>query len=110
MSDEFDGRLRQLFAEKRGAMAADAFVASVQLRIERTRRLRVGGQLLAIAAALIVLALNLSWALPKGAWLVQVAGERSSAGAEFLVTPLGWASSMIAGACVLLRMRAGRRG
>jgi hypothetical protein len=108
MSDDFDSQLRQLFADSREPMDADAFVASVQLQIERSRRLRMWGQLLAVAAALIALALNLSWALPKAAWLVEAAGERSSAGAGLLVTPLGWAASMIAGGYVLWRTRAAR--
>jgi hypothetical protein len=105
MSDEFDRELARRFAESRAPLEAGPFVAQILEKVERARRVRFWFRLLPVALALLVVSLNLSACLAKAALLVHFTGEYSLRAAEFFVTPLGWAVSMIIGAWVLVRAR-----
>ena len=109
MLDELDPTLSRLFAESRRPLADDGFTAQLMVRLGRARRARLAGQILMIAAVVIVAALNLRPLLETAAAAVRMIGELSPASTELLITPWGWAASMLAGIWLLLRLWPSRR-
>jgi hypothetical protein len=118
MNSDLDPELWRLFAQQAQAPLADEqFTAALLLKIERTRRARLWYQGLAIVAAVIVVALNIepllegtAAAMRVGtAAAVRMAGDLPPSRGEFLITPTGWAVSMLLGGWVLLRTRPSRR-
>jgi hypothetical protein len=107
MSNELDPDLLRLFADQ--PLEEGAFVAAVLARIERARRLRLLRQAGTAAAALLLIAVNLSWLGSHAGAAIHATGRLSLAAAGFLVTPAGWAVSMVLGAWVLARLRVSRR-
>jgi hypothetical protein len=86
-----------------------AAVAIVAIITERARRRRLWGQILLVAAVLIVASWNLRPILEAPAGAVRMIGEVSPASTALLFTPWGWAASMLAGIWLLLRFRPSRR-
>jgi len=109
MNDELDPDLTRLFAQAREPLADGAFMASLLLNIERARRRRMRRQVVAIAAVAVIAALNMRWVLEMTAGAVRFVGDHSPAYTEVLITPWGWAASMLVGAWVVLRFRPSRR-
>jgi hypothetical protein len=109
MLHEWDPELTRAFAQAREPLAGDAFTADLLSKIERARRLRLWRQIFAIAAVLGLAAFNMRLILEQTAGAVRYVGEVSQANAEFLVTPWGWAASMLIGAWIVLRSRPSRR-
>src|SRR5258708_8326401 len=105
MIDELDPELTRLFAQARGPLADDLFMANLLLKIERARRARMWRQILAIVAVAVVVALNIRPVLEKTAAAVRLVGDISPAYAEMLITPWGWAVSLLAWIWVVLRNR-----
>jgi hypothetical protein len=66
-------------------------------------------QILAIVAVAVVVLLNLRPVLEKTAAAVRLVGDFSPAYADMLITPWGWAVSMLVGIWVVLRTRPSRR-
>jgi hypothetical protein len=109
MINDLDPDLARLFAQAREPLADDSFTANLLLKIERARRARLWCQILAIAAAVVVVSLNMRLVLEKTAAAMRLIGDFSPAYAEMLITPWGWAVSMIVGIWVVLRTRPSRR-
>ena len=109
MIDELDPELTRLFAQARGPLADDLFMANLLLKIERARRARMRRQILGIVAVAVVVALNIRPVLEKTAAAVRLVGDISPAYAEMLITPWGWAVSLLVGIWVVLRTRPSRR-
>src|SRR5258708_31573855 len=87
MIDELDPELTRLFAQARGPLADDLFMANLLLKIERARRARMWRQILAIVAVAGALALNIRPVLGKTAPAGPLVGDISPASAELLTTP-----------------------
>ena len=109
MFNELDPELTRAFAQAREPLADAAFSATLLRRIERARRLRWCGQILAIAAVVLIVSLNLRLVLESTAAAVRFAGDVSPANLELLITPWGWAVSMLIGVWIVLRTRPSRR-
>ncbi|MGC1522954.1 MAG: hypothetical protein WA803_15545 [Steroidobacteraceae bacterium] len=110
MHDELDPDLARAFAQVREPLADEEFSASLLRKLERARRARVRRQVLLVAAAVIVVSLNLHWVLDQCAAAVRAAGELTPPlSADLLTTPWGWAASLGLGAGLLLHFRPSRR-
>jgi hypothetical protein len=109
MFSEWDAELTRAFAQAREPLAGDRFMANLLLKIERTRRIRLWLQIFAVVAVLGLVSLNMPLVLEKTASAVRLAGDFSPTWTELLITPWGWAASMLIGAWVLLRTRPSRR-
>jgi hypothetical protein len=109
MFNELDPELTRAFARSREPLADAPFIANLLLRIERARRIRLRGQILAIAAVVVMVSLNLRLVLEGTAAAVRFAGDWSPTTMEWLVTPWGWAVSMLIGVWIVLRTRPSRR-
>jgi hypothetical protein len=109
MSNEWDPELAKVFAQASEPLAGDRFMAKLLLKIERKRRIRMWLQILAVVAVVGFVSLNMPWVLEKTARLVRLAGDFSPIHAEVLITPWGWAASMLFGIGVLLSTRPSRR-
>ena len=104
MSDELDPLLVELFEAKHASLNGPEFIAAVLTRIERQRR--AAGRWQALLA--IVFLLLLTWQLPgllrATAAAVQAMSAHSQAYAPLMISPLGWAVSMLVGLAVMLRI------
>jgi hypothetical protein len=109
MQNDWDPELIRAFAHAREPLAADAFLASLLPKIDRARRIRLGRQILALLAVLGVVALNLPLVLTQTAAAIRFVGDASPTAADFLISPWGWAASMLIGVWLLLRTRPSRR-
>ncbi len=109
MINDLDPDLTRLFAQAREPLVDDLFMANLLLKIERARRARMWRQILAIVAVAIVVSLNIRLVLEKTAAAVRLVGDLSPAYADMLITPWGWAVSMVVGIWVVLRTRPSRR-
>jgi hypothetical protein len=109
MFNELDPELSRAFAQAREPLADAPFLAKLLLRIERARRIRWCGQILAIAAVVVIVSLNLRLVLETTAAAVRFAGDLSPANMPLLITPWGWAVSMLIGIWIVLRTRPSRR-
>ena len=109
MSNELDPDLDRLFARARRPLTDDPFVANLVLTIERARRARMWRRIFAIAAVAAVVSFNMPLVLQKTAGAVRLIGDLSPAYADILITPWGWAASMLVGIWVVLRTRPSRR-
>jgi hypothetical protein len=109
MNTELDPSLARLFAQAREPLDDGPFMANLLPKIERARRVRLRRQILAIAAVVIIASLNMPLVLAMAAAAVRFVGDFSPAYAEMLVTPWGWAISMLVGVCVVFRTRPSRR-
>ena len=109
MSDELDPLILGAFAQADEPLGGDEFLANLLRKIERTRRARMwcwGG---AAAALAVVAALNMQLMLEMTAAAVRFAGDFSPADMQVLISPAGWAVSMLVGGGVLFLMRPSRR-
>jgi hypothetical protein len=84
-------------------------MANLAAKIERARRARQWRQIFAIAAIAVIASLNMRLVLEMTAAAVRFVGDFSPAYSELLITPWGWAVSMLAGIWVVLRTRPSRR-
>jgi hypothetical protein len=109
MIDELDPDLARLFAQPREPFAEDVFMAKLLATIERARRTRLRLQICAIAAVVVIVLINWRPAVDAAAAVVRFVGDWSPTYTEALVTPLGWAVSMLVGLWVVLRARPSRR-
>jgi hypothetical protein len=109
MFDELDPQLTRAFAQAREPLAEAPFIAKLLLRIERARRIRLWGQILAIAAGVLIVSLNLRLVLEGTAAAIRFAGDMSVTTLAWLLTPGGWAVSLLIGVWIVLRTRPSRR-
>jgi len=100
MQTESDS-LSRLFAEAREPLAPDPFLSGVLLSMMRARRARVLRRVVLAAAIVIIAAFNLPAILNGTAAVLRYT--------DWMITPWGWAVSMVVGAWVILRTRPSRR-
>ncbi|HEY2466000.1 MAG TPA: hypothetical protein VGI32_18215 [Steroidobacteraceae bacterium] len=109
MSNEIDERLLALFAGAQETLPGAEFMQSFLARMQRARR-RQSMRRIALAVALGALA---AWIMPSvlatTATVVHVVGEQSRPYGALIISPAGWAISMLIGFLVLLRTGALRR-
>jgi hypothetical protein len=109
MNNELDPSLARLFAQARAPLDDGPFMANLVLKIERARRARLRRQILAVVAVVVIVSLNMGQVLEKTAAAVRFVGNYSPNYTEMLITPWGWAVSMLVGVWVVLRTRPSRR-
>jgi hypothetical protein len=109
MSNELDPVLVKAFAQAREPLADGEFTAKLLLKIERARRISLWRQILVVAAVALVAGLNVGPVLETTADLVRLAGALPAAYANLLISPWGWAASLLIGAWIMFRTRPSRR-
>lgn len=108
MLDELDPDLAAAFERARQPLGHEGFMVQTLQRIERTQRIRLWRRGTAIAAVLAVMAFNMRPIITGAAAALRIVGDYSPVYAHMLVTPGGWAVSMLVGGWVLLRTRPSR--
>lgn len=101
MLNERDPDLNLIFAQARESLAGEQFTVNLLLKIEGARRARMWRQIVAVAAVVILLALNLRPLLATTTSAMLWVGDLLPAYSEFLITPWGWAVSALIGGWVL---------
>jgi hypothetical protein len=109
MSNDRDSELTRAFAHVREPLPGDVFTTTLLANIARARRTRAWRRALGIAALVIAASLQARPILEKTAAVVRWAADVFPGAADLLITPWGWALSMLVGAWVLLRTRPARR-
>lgn len=109
MSGEWDPELSRAFAQAREPLDDDVFTATLLQKIDRVRRRRLWRQILVAATVVSIVAVNLRPVLDETAGAVRLVADASPAYAEWVISPWGWAGSMLIGAWVVLRTRRSRR-
>jgi hypothetical protein len=109
MFDDQDPELARIFAQAREPLADNEFTAKLLRKIDRARRVRLWGQILVIAVIAGVVGVNVRSVLQQTADAVRYIGESLPGSADVLISPWGWAVSMLIGAWVVLRSRPSRR-
>jgi hypothetical protein len=109
MSNDRDSDLTRAFAQVREPLPGDAFTTTLLANIARARRAKAWRRTLGIAVIVVAASLEVRPILEKTAAVVRWAGDVSPGAADLLITPWGWALSMLIGAWVLLRTRPARR-
>jgi hypothetical protein len=109
MSNEIDERLLTLFAGARETLPDAEFMQAFLARMERARR----RQRLRRIAVVVLLGVLAAWITPSilatTAAVAHVVGEQSRSYGALVISPAGWAVSMLIGFLVLLRTGALRR-
>jgi hypothetical protein len=109
MRNEWDQELAKAFTLAREPLAGDRFMAQLLLKIERKRRIRMWLQIFAVVAVLGLVLASMPQLLEKTAGAMRFTGDFSPAPTDLLITPWGWAASMLIGVWVLFRTRPSRR-
>ena len=109
MSNDRDSELARAFARLREPLPGDAFTTTLLANIARARRAGAWRRTLGIAAIVVAASLLARPILEKTVTVVRWAADVSPGAADLLITPWGWALSMLIGAWVLLRTRPARR-
>ena len=109
MNHDWDPELTQLFARARAPLGDDHFTATLLRKIDRARRRRLWRQILVAAAVVLIVAVSLRPVLDETADAVRTVAQALPAYTDWVVSPWGWAESMLIGAWVMLRTRRARR-
>jgi hypothetical protein len=117
MANEIDDRLLDLFSEARETLPSAEFMQTFLARMERARRVQSMRRMALIAVLGVLAAWIMPSVLASTASAVQAAqhvvvdavGEQSQPYAALIISPAGWAVSMLIGFLVLLRTGALRR-
>jgi hypothetical protein len=109
MSNDRDSELTRAFARLREPLPGDAFTTTLLANIARARRAGAWRRTLGIAAIVVAASLLARPILEKTVTVVRWAADVAPGAADLLITPWGWALSMLIGAWVLLRTRPARR-
>lgn len=104
MPDELDPLLLELFEAKRAGLNDPEFIAALLTRIERQQRAAGRWQVLLAIGFLVLLAWQLPGLLRATAAAVQTMSLHSQAYAPLMISPIGWAVSMLVGLAVMLRI------
>jgi hypothetical protein len=108
MLDDLDPDLATAFERARQPLRSDRFMADMLRTIERTQRIRMWRRVIVIAAAVAAVFLEMRPILEGLAAALRFVGDASSAYTELLITPWGWAVSMLVGGWILFRTRPSR--
>jgi hypothetical protein len=110
MSDEMDEKLLARFARAHARLPDAEFVQTLLARMQQARRVRRRQRI----AMLVVVASLAAWIMPSvlqtTAAVVRVVAEHAPSYDALIISPGGWAVSMLIGFGVLLRAGALRRG
>jgi hypothetical protein len=109
MSNDWDPELTRVFAIAREPLDDGPFTARLLQKIDGERRRRLWRQILAAAAVVLFVALNLRSVLDETAAAIRLAADAAPAYTEWVISPWSWAGSMLIGAWVVLRTRRSRR-
>ena len=109
MSDELDPKLLARFAEAREALPSAEFVEAFLARMDRARRVRTLIRIAITVVAVIAGAWILPSVLDHTALTVRAIGEHSTSYAPLVISPSGWAVSMLIGLAVVIRTGGLRR-
>jgi hypothetical protein len=109
MFNDRDPELARVFAQAREPLAHEQFIANLLQKIDHARRVRMWRQILAILAVLGLVSLNVRLVLEQTAAAARFIGDFSPAYTDLLITPWGWAASMLVGVWVVYRTRPSRR-
>jgi hypothetical protein len=109
MSNDWDPELTKVFARACEPLDDYVFTATLLQKLNRVRRRRLWRQIFVAAAVLLIVAVNLRPVLDETADAVRTVAEAVPAYTDLLVSPWGWAESMLIGAWVILRTRRSRR-
>src|ERR1700722_402843 len=109
MSDEIDPKLLALFAQAHEPLASAEFVEALLAGMERARRERTLIQIAITVAAVFAGAWILPSVLDHTAVAVRAIGEHSTSYAPLVISPWGWAVSMLIGLAVVIRTGGLRR-
>lgn len=108
MSNDWDPELSKVFARAREPLGDDLFMATLLQKFDRLRRRRLWRQILAAAAVVLIVAVNLRAVLDATADAVRRVADGAPVYAEWVASPWCWAASMLIGAWVVLRARRSR--
>jgi hypothetical protein len=109
MSDELDPALLQLFAQKRARLPDREFLSTLLANIERRQRAAWRRQAAVIAGVLLILGWQVPNLLRATAEAAQFLSAQTADYAPLILSPWGWAVSMLVGLGVILRMTPIRR-
>jgi hypothetical protein len=109
MSDELDPKLLALFADAHQPLPSAEFIAAFLARAERAQRMRTMGRIAMAIAAVLAGAWLMPSVLDHTALAVRAIGEHSAPYAPLLISPWGWAVSMLIGLVVVFRAGGLRR-
>jgi hypothetical protein len=109
MSNEWDPELSRAFGRAREPLDDDPFTAALLQKVDRVRRRRLWRQILVAAAVVLIVAVNLRPVLDETAAAVRLVADAAPAYTEWVISPWGWAASMLIGAWVVLRTGRSRR-
>jgi hypothetical protein len=104
MVDELDPDLAKIFAQTREPLSGEEFMATVLVNIERARRARMRRWVFAAVVLGIVVVLNMRPVLDTAVAAVRFVGDFSPDAMDLMISPAGWAASMLVGAWVLFRL------
>src|SRR5258708_23003185 len=109
MTDEMDEKLLTRFARAQERLPDAAFMQTLLTRMQQARRVR-SMRRIAMAVVLMTLA---AWIMPSvlasTAAVMRVVADQAPSIGALIISPLGWAVSMLIGLGVLLRVGALRR-
>jgi hypothetical protein len=109
MSDELDPQLLASFAQAHEPLPSTEFVEAFLAKMERAHRMRTMGRI----AMTVVAVFGGAWIMPsvlnQTAMVVSTIGDHSEHYAPLVISPWGWAVSMLIGLAVLFRTGALRR-
>jgi hypothetical protein len=109
MSDELDPALLQLFAHRLERLPDQAFLAALLTDIERRQRVARLRQAAVIAGVLLVLGWQVPGLLRATAEAMQFMNALCAGYLPLMLSPGGWAVSMLVGLGVILKLTPKRR-
>ena len=109
MSDEMDEKLLTRFARSQERLPDAEFMQTVLAGMQRARRVRSMRRIVMAVVLMILAAWIMPSVLDSTAAVVGVVADQAPSIGALIISPLGWAVSILIGFGVLLRARALRR-
>jgi hypothetical protein len=109
IADEPDPKVLALFAKKHEPLPSAEFLETFFARMDRARRMRTLGRIAVTILAVFAAAWIMPSVLDHTALVVRAVSEQATSYAPLVVSPWGWAASMLIGLAVILRTGALRR-
>ena len=109
MTDEMDEKLLARFARAQERLPDAEFMQTLLARMQRARRGRSMRRIVMAVVLMILAAWIMPSVLDSTAAVVRVVADQAPSIGALIISPLGWAVSMLIGFAVLLRAGALRR-